>query len=141
MADAQQTLMDALMGRANLPNMLLRQRGTMGGASNPLFMGPPTTPPGQMPLPPPGQMGPGPPPAGTMAGPAFAPPGYEEWQTQGPSMGMPGGEPSQPTPQINDIQQLFNNSIMRNAPTSNPMGGQFLRDITLGGHLAGGNDI
>ena len=130
MADAQQTLMNAL----------LRQRGTMG-APNSLFMGPsnpnqfggsgpPTTLPGQMPMPP-GQMG-------GMAGP---PVGYQEWQPQGPPPSIAGGEPYQATPQINDIQQLFNNSIMRNAPTSNPMGGQFLRDITLGGHLAGGNDI
>ena len=44
-------------------------------------------------------------------------PSYAEGQAQGWQSNIAGGEPYSPTPQIADIQRLFQNHIMRNAPT------------------------
>lgn len=62
-------------------------------------------------------------------------------QTMLPPPNITGGEPYSPTPQIADIQRLFQRRALLNSPTSNPISGKFLRDITLGGHLAGGSEI
>jgi hypothetical protein len=50
-------------------------------------------------------------------------PSYEEGERQTllpPSMA--GGEPYSPTPQIDDIRRLFQNRIIRNAPTGDEHG-------------------
>jgi hypothetical protein len=84
--------------------------------------------------------------------PSWIPQNVQDYINQAPSFNegqrqamrpadIAGGEPYTPTPQIGDLQRLFQNRITRNAPTSNPIGGKFLRDVTLGGHLAGGNEI
>lgn len=44
-------------------------------------------------------------------------PSFEEWQKQGARKDIAGGEPYSPSPQIKDLQQLFRDRILQNAPT------------------------
>jgi hypothetical protein len=74
-------------------------------------------------------------------------PSYGEGQPQGEQWGpvfsgRSRQEPPQPqAPQISDLQRLFYNSILRNAPTANSISGPLLRSIIQTGHLAGGEGI
>jgi hypothetical protein len=72
-------------------------------------------------------------------------PSYGEGQSQGMPPNMAGGgELSQPTPQIADIQRLFQNHIRRNAPTSGGFNSQQLKSLMqMPGFsgFAGGDEI